>query len=284
MTKVLKGKDVADALSAKIQTEVSKLKEQQITPALAIVRVGQNASDISYERGALKRAEKVGVQVKQYIYEDTISQDQLIREIGMLNDDGDIHGVLIFRPLPDHIDDQAIAEVLSPAKDVDGITSGSLTGVFTGEASGFAPCTARACMELLDYYNIDLSGKKAVVLGRSLVIGKPVAMMLMAKNATVTICHSKTGIDNMCNICRGADIVVAAMGRAEMVDQQYLAEGQIIIDVGINTDEEGHLCGDVKFNSAEGLVQGITPVPGGVGSVTTAVLMLHVVEAVKAAI
>ena len=183
----------------------------------------------------------------------------------------------MFRPLPKHLDEEAACQALDPEKDVDGITDGSMVGVFTGQKKGFPPCTPQACMEILDHYGIDCAGKKAVVIGRSLVVGKPAAMMLIKKNATVTVCHTKT-VD-MPAVCREADILIVAAGRAGVVDKPYFAPGQVVIDVGINVNAEGKLCGDVKFEDAEPIVGAITPVPGGVGSVTTSVLVGHVVEA-----
>ena len=281
MAQLLKGKEVADALTEKISAKVEKLKSAGIEPALAILRVGENPSDLSYERGALKRAEKTGVKVRQFIYDESVSQETLLEEIDQINRDPSIHGVLIFRPLPAGIDDEAVRAALLPEKDVDGITEGSLAGIFTGTHRGCAPCTARACMEILAHYGIDLTGKKTAVLGRSLVIGRPAAMLAMEKNATVTVCHSRTGKEEMKNICKESDILIAAMGKAAMVDADYIKEGQIVLDVGINVNEEGKLCGDVDFDAAEPAAGAITPVPGGVGAVTTAVLMLQTVEAAE---
>ena len=283
MAELLKGKAVADALTEKNIETVERLKAAGVEPTLGIVRIGENPSDMSYERGALKRAEKTGVTVKQFIYDESISEDDFLKEIEKINADECIHGVLIFRPLPKHIDDDKVRNLLVPEKDVDGITDGSLAGIFTGTHKGFAPCTARACMEIASYYGIDFAGKKVAVLGRSLVIGKPVAMMAMEQNATVTTCHSRTGEENTKAICRDSDIVIAAMGRAKMIDGSYFGEGQVVLDVGINVDEDGNLCGDVNFDEAEKTAAAITPVPGGVGAVTTAVLMLQTLEAAERA-
>lgn len=279
MAELLKGKAVADSLTEITKAKAEALKADGITPTLAIVRLGENPGDLSYERGALKRAEQTGVAVKQFVYEADIAQDALIEEIHKINDDDSIHGVLIFRPLPKHIDDKAVCDALAPAKDVDGITAGSMAGVFMDSGEGYPPCTAAACMEILDYYGVELQGKKVTVMGRSLVIGKPVAMMAMKKNATVTICHSKTDIEDFKAAGKNADIVIAALGKAKMIDTERLGSGQVIVDVGINVDEDGKLCGDVNFDEAEPKASMITPVPGGVGSVTTAVLMKHVVNA-----
>ena len=224
MAELLKGKAVADALTEQNIKTVETLKTAGVEPTLAIVRIGENPSDMSYERGALKRAEKTGVTVKQFIYDETIDQKSFLAEIEKINRDDSIHGVLIFRPLPKHISDEAVRNTLVPEKDVDGITDGSLAGIFTGSHRGFAPCTARACMEIAAYNGIDFTGKKVAVLGRSLVIGKPVAMMAMEQNATVTTCHSRTGAEEMKKICRESDIIIAAMGRAKMVNAEYAGD------------------------------------------------------------
>lgn len=279
MAELLKGKAVAGSLTEVNKEKAEQLKAAGIMPTLAIVRLGQNPSDMSYERGALKRAEQTGVAVKQFVFPENMTQDQLIDEIHSINNDESIHGVLIFRPLPKHINDKAVCDALAPEKDMDGITSGSMAGVFMDSGEGYPPCTAAACMEILEHYGVELQGKKVTVMGRSLVIGKPVAMMAMKRNATVTVCHSKTLIDDFKAAGKNADIVIAALGRAKMIGAERLGDGQVIIDVGINVDEDGKLCGDVNFDEAEPKADKITPVPGGVGSVTTAVLMKHVIEA-----
>lgn len=283
MAKILKGKEVADALSEKIQQRIEQLQAQNIFPTLAIIRVGEKPEDLSYERGALKRAEKTGVQVRCYQYEETVSQSRMENEIERICKDPEIHGVLLFRPLPEQIDEAKICRLLDPAKDIDGITEGSLAGVFMATKQGFPPCTARACMEILEHYEIPVRGKRVAVLGRSLVIGKPVAMMMMAADGTVTVCHSKTGLDQMQEICRKADIVIAAMGKAKMIDDSFFSKGQTVLDVGINVDTQGNLCGDVDTEQVQASAGCITPVPGGVGAVTTAVLMLQTVEAAEMA-
>jgi methylenetetrahydrofolate dehydrogenase (NADP+)/methenyltetrahydrofolate cyclohydrolase len=189
--------------------------------------------------------------------------------------------VLLLRPLPDHIDDDAVRNELAAEKDVDGITDKSIAAVFAGGGAGFAPCTPQACLEILDHYGIGAQGKEAVVVGRSLVVGKPAAMMLLARNATVTVAHSRTA--DLRKVTSRADIVVACVGRAEMIGSDYLREGQTVIDVGINATDGGRLVGDVGFEDADGLVDAVTPVPGGVGAVTTSVLMKHVIAAAQRA-
>ncbi|MCD8124220.1 MAG: bifunctional 5,10-methylenetetrahydrofolate dehydrogenase/5,10-methenyltetrahydrofolate cyclohydrolase [Lachnospiraceae bacterium] len=277
MAKILKGAEVVAALNERIIGQVETLDSQGVHPTLGILRVGERGDDISYERGATKRCEKLGVGVKRIVLPADVDQETLMATIQEMNQDESIHGVLMFRPLPKHLDEEAACQALDPEKDVDGITDGSMVGVFTGQKKGFPPCTPQACMEILDHFGVDCKGKKAVVVGRSLVVGKPAAMMLLKKNATVTVCHTKT-VD-MPAVCRDADILIVAAGRAGVVDKEYFVPGQIVIDVGINVNDEGKLCGDVKFEDAEAVVEGVTPVPGGVGTVTTSVLVGHVVEA-----
>lgn len=279
MAKLLKGQPVASEITAAVKAKAEDLRADGAVPTLAIVRVGENPQDLAYEKSAVKRAEKASVEVKKVILPGDVTQEALILEIQKINEDDSIHGVLLFRPLPKHIDEKAVCESLAPKKDVDGITSGSMAGVFMDSDVGYPPCTAAACINILDYYGVELKGSKVTVMGRSLVIGKPVAMMAMRKHATVTVCHSRTRSEDFAEAGRSADIVIAALGRAKMVGADKLGEDQIIIDVGINVDEDGNLCGDVNFDEVEPVANAITPVPGGVGNVTTAILMKHVVDA-----
>ncbi len=277
MARQLLGKEVTAALNEKIKSRAAALKEKGVEPTLGIIRVGEREDDLSYERGAVKRCETLGVACKKILLPADVTQEVLMDAVRQVNEDDSIHGVLIFRPLPRHLDEEAVIRALDPAKDVDGITDGSMVGVFAGREQGFPPCTPQACMEILDHYQIDCTGKKAVVVGRSLVVGKPAAMMLLKKNATVTVCHTRT--KDMPSVVKEADIVIVAAGRAGVVDDRYVSPGQIIIDVGINVNDQGRLCGDVAYDKVEPIVEAITPVPGGVGSVTTSVLVGHVVEA-----
>ena len=279
MAKLLDGKEVAAALKEAMVKNVEALKAKGVTPTLGIVRVGEKPADLSYEKGATKTCGDVGVAVKNYVLPETASQDDLLKVIKEVNADTSVHGVLLFRPLPKQIDDNVIRAALLPAKDMDGITDGSMAGLYSGSGQGFAPCTAESCIRILDHFNIDVSGKKAVVLGRSTVIGKPVALLLLEKNATVTICHSKT--KDLPKTVSEADIVVVAMGRALSVGKEYFRAGQYVVDVGVNPKPNGEkgICGDVKFDEAEPVVAGISPVPGGVGSVTTCMLVNHVIAA-----
>ena len=277
MAKQLLGKEVTASLNERIKAQVAELQAKGVNPTLGIIRVGENPSDISYEKGATKRCETLGVACEKILLPEDVSQDELLAVIDKVNKDDKIHGVLLFRPLPKHLNQAVIENALDPAKDVDCMTDGSMSGVFTGKKVGFPPCTPQACMEILDHYGIDCTGKKAVVIGRSLVVGKPAAMMLIKKNATVTVCHTRT-VD-MPSVAREADIIIVAAGRAGVVGAEYVKPGQVIIDVGINMNAEGKLCGDVDYAAVEPIVEAITPVPGGVGSVTTSVLVGHVVEA-----
>ena len=290
MAKRLLGKEVNEALVASLQTRTAALREKGITPCLGIIRLGENPSDLSYEKGATKRAEEVGVAVKNYILPENATKEEVLAVIDEVNADASVHGVLMFRPLPKHLkaDQDEICNRLAPCKDVDSMTHMSNAGVFEGQDLGYAPCTPAACMEILDHYGIDCKGKNAVVIGRSLVVGKPVAMMLMAKNATVTICHTRTV--NTAEICRNADIIVSAAGVLNSLTKDFVREGQIVIDVSMNWNPEkittkgkGGMSGDAVFEEVEPIVEAITPVPGGVGAVTTSVLMKHVVEAAEKA-
>ena len=282
MAKLLKGAPVAAALSEQMTAEVDELKRQGINPTLAVLRVGERADDLAYERGAMKRCASVGVNVRNVVLPADVDSGRFFSALEELNRDPAVHGILMFRPLPKQLDGERARRTLAPEKDVDGCTDGSLAGVFTNTALGFPPCTAQAAMEILKYYGVELKGKRVAVIGRSLVIGRPVAMMLMHANATVTICHTRT-VDVPAST-READIIVAASGQMESVDAKYLKNGQTVIDVGIGWNEaKQKLCGDVCFEEAEPIVDAITPVPGGVGSVTSAVLCKHVVEAAKRA-
>ena len=290
MAKLLLGKEVTDALNADLQTRTAALREKGIAATLGIIRVGANPSDLSYEKGAVKRAELVGVEVKKFELPEDASKEDVIAVIDQVNADDTVHGVLMFQPFPKHLRPFAseICNRLDPKKDMDCLTDLSNSGVYQSRNDlGYAPCTPAACMEILDYYGIDCTGKNAVVIGRSLVVGKPAAMMLLKKNATVTVCHTKT--KNIADICRNADILVSAAGVLNSLTADFVRPGQIVIDVSINWDANkpnargtlGAIAGDAKFDEVEPIVEAITPVPGGVGSVTTSVLMKHVVEAAE---
>ena len=280
MANLLKGKDVATHINEQSIKDVELLKSKNIIPTLAILRVGDKPSDISYEKNAIKKANEIGIETKSIVLDDNVSYDEFYSALDSLNNDNLIHGILMLRPLPDYLDNEKARLSIKAEKDVDGCSNASLAGVFTKSNIGFAPCTAQAAIEILDYYSIDVTGKNIVVIGRSLVVGKPLAVMLTNRNATVTICHTKT--KDLQSISKKADIVIAAMGKAEILDASYFSKDQIVIDVGINySQEKQKLCGDILFDEVEQIVDSITPVPGGVGSVTTSVLLNHVVKAAK---
>ena len=281
----IKGMDVAAAINERIKEGLAKLPEGARMPKLAIIRVGERPDDMSYERGATKRMATVGIDCESFVFPGDISNEDFVKEFDKINEDENVDGILMLRPLPKQIDEVAITKRIAWEKDVDCISPTNMAKLFMGDSDGFAPCTPEAVIEMLDYSGMPLSGKNAVVIGRSMVVGKPLSMLLLKKNCTVTICHTRT-VD-MPAICRKADIVVAAAGKAYMVDETFATEGttKAMVDVGINWDEEkGKLCGDISTDRVmEAMANDdeafITPVPGGVGSVTTSVLASHVFEA-----
>lgn len=279
MATLLKGAPVVAAMNEESARRCAALKEKGIVPTLAVVRVGARPDDLSYERGVTKRCDAVGVAVRQFLLPEDATQEQLLAVLDEVNRDSSIHGCLLFRPLPKGMDDETVRAALAPEKDVDGITDVSLAGVFSGTKHGFPPCTAQACAEILDYYQVPLSGARVTVVGRSLVVGKPAAMLLDKRNATVTICNSRTR--DLPSICREADVVVVAMGKRGFLGGDCFRAGQTVVDVGIHMGDDGKLCGDVRFAEAEPVVDAITPVPGGVGTVTNSVMVRHVIEAAE---
>lgn len=283
MATILKGAPVAEALTARTAELSAALREKGVTPTLAILRVGERPEDLSYERGALKRCAAAGVEVRSVVLPPDVSQGAFMQALETLNRDDAVHGILMMRPLPAPLDNEAARKALLPAKDVDGVTDGSLAGVFTGGGEGFAPCTAQAVVELLKFYGVPLKGAHAVVAGRSLVVGRPAAMLLMAEGATVTICHS--GTKDLAAQTRRGDIVVAAIGKMGFLGAEHFGPRATVVDVGIHMDPAiGKLRGDVRFDEAEPVVSAITPVPGGLGAVTTAVLVSHVAQAAEKAL
>lgn len=277
MSKLLLGKPVADNLTSKIIEQVENMKNKGVEPKLQIIRVGNREDDLAYEKGALSRMKKCGIRVDVKELDESIAQEDFIRELENSNKDKSVHGILIFRPLPKHLSEDVIKNVISPEKDIDCFSPANVAKITEGDSSGFAPCTPSAVVEILDFYNIDITGKNIAIVGRSMVVGKPLSLLLLHRNATVTICHSRT--KNLPEIASRADIVVAAIGKAKMIDDKYIGENAIVIDVGINVDENGKLCGDVDFEICEAKASMITPVPKGVGSVTTSVLANNLMKA-----
>lgn len=270
---LLYGADTAEKIKAEISGKLSELKGY--IPTLGIVRIGSNSADISYEKGAVKKMESLSLKTKVFEFDENISSEDFIEEFKKINEDDEIDGILLFRPLPEHIDEKKVIEVLDERKDLDGISYKNIAKVFAGDESGFAPCTAKAVIKILESNNIELEGKNVVVLGRSMVIGKPVAMLAIQKNATVTLCHSKTA--GLKKVCKNADVLIVAIGRAKMINDDYIGEDAVVIDVGINFFE-GKLCGDVDLENVKNAAMA-TPVPKGVGAVTTSVLAQHLVIA-----
>lgn len=279
MSVIMKGSEVAAVMKKKLQQETLDLKEKNILPHLGIVRVGARPDDLAYERGAKKTMKSIGVTCTVFEFPEEIEQKLFEHEFKKVNDNPDIHGILLFRPLPKHLDEEPLKVMINPLKDVDCMSSVNISKIFSGDESGYAPCTPEAVIELLDYYNIELSGSKVAVMGRSMVVGKPLSMLLLKKNATVTICHTRT--KKMEQVCHDADIVVAAVGKAKVVNELFIGDGAIVVDVGINMDEEGKLCGDVYYEKVVDKTTYITTVPGGVGSVTSSVLAKHVIRGAK---
>ena len=277
MAQLLLGKEVTASLNEEIRRKVAQLNEQGVTPKLGIVRIGEREDDISYERGATKRCETLGVAFEKFLLPADASEEEVLKVIQAVNEDDSIHGVLLFRPLPRHLNEDKIVNALAVEKDVDGITDLSMASVFMGRGAGYAPCTPSACMRILDHYGIDCTGKKAVVIGRSNIVGLPVSKLLLDANATVTMAHSRTR--NLAEVTRGAEILVVAIGRPKFVTAEMVSPGAVVIDVGVNRDPEtGKLCGDVDFAAIEPKASVITPVPGGVGPMTICCLMENTIE------
>lgn len=274
---LLKGAAVSSALCEEIKAYLEEL--EGYIPTLAIIRVGDRPDDVSYAKGAMKKLDSFGLRAKLYEYPADISDADFKKKFQAINEDRNIDGILLLRPLPRQICERDIEEMIDPKKDLDGISPVNTAKVFSGDTSGFAPCTAEAVVETLKKYHISIQGKRVTIVGRSMVVGKPLSMLLIKENATVTICHTKT-VD-LKEECRRAEILVACAGQAKMLDGSFVGDGAIVLDVGINVDENGKLCGDVDFASLEGIAEKATPVPGGIGAVTTAVLAKHLVQAAK---
>lgn len=274
---VLKGAAVSAVIREQVSEMLTDLGGQ--VPKLAIVRVGEKPDDMSYERGAMKKMENFGLRVQSYVYPEEISDEAFKAEFAKINEDPDVTGILLLRPLPKQICEKDIEQMIDPEKDLDGISPVNIAKVFAGDSTGFAPCTAEAVIEVLKANQIPIEGKRVTIVGRSMVVGKPLSMLMVKENATVTICHTRT--KDLKGTCRNAEILVAAAGRAKMLNQEYVGQDAVVMDVGINVDENGKLCGDVDYDSIQELASMATPVPGGVGAVTTAVLAKHLVQAAQ---
>lgn len=272
----LRGKKVSDGIKEYVTKELETLS---FVPKLAIVRVGENPDDMSYERGATKKLKSFDLDVASYVFPQDISDEDFKKAFKDINEDDEVTGILLLRPLPLTINEKDIENMIDPKKDLDGISPINIAKVFEGDTTGFSPCTAEAVIEVLKAYDIELTGKRVTVVGRSMVVGKPVSMLLLKENATVTMTHTRT-VD-LKKTCSDAEIVIAAAGRAKMLNSDYCGQDAVMIDVGINVDENGKLCGDVDYATLDGKASAATPVPGGVGTVTTAVLAKHLIQAAK---
>lgn len=272
----LRGKKVSDGIKEYVSKELETLS---FVPKLAIVRVGENPDDMSYERGATKKLKSFGLDVASYVFPQDISDEAFKKAFKDINEDDEVTGILLLRPLPRPINEKDIENMIDPKKDLDGISPINIAKVFAGDTTGFSPCTAEAVIEVLKAYDIELTGKRVTVVGRSMVVGKPVSMLLLKENATVTMTHTRT-VD-LKKTCSDAEIVVAAAGRAKMLNSDYCGQDAVMIDVGINVDDNGKLCGDVDYSTLDGKASAATPVPGGVGTITTAVLAKHLIQAAK---
>lgn len=272
----LRGKKVSDGIKEYVSKELETLS---FVPKLAIVRVGENPDDMSYERSATKKLKSFGLDVASYVFPQDISDEDFKKAFKDINEDDEVTGILLLRPLPLTINEKDIENMIDPKKDLDGISPINIAKVFAGDTTGFSPCTAEAVIEVLKAYDIELTGKRVTVVGRSMVVGKPVSMLLLKENATVTMTHTRT-VD-LKKTCSDAEIVIAAAGRAKILNSDYCGQDAVMIDVGINVDENGKLCGDVDYATLDGKASAATPVPGGVGTVTTAVLAKHLIQAAK---
>ena len=272
----LRGKKVSDGIKEYVSKELETLS---FVPKLAIVRVGENPDDMSYERGATKKLKSFGLDVASYVFPQDISDEDFKKAFKDINEDDEVTGILLLRPLPRTINEKDIENMIDPKKDLDGISPINIAKVFAGDTTGFSPCTAEAVIEVLKAYDIELTGKRVTVVGRSMVVGKPVSMLLLKENATVTMTHTRT-VD-LKKTCSDAEIVIAAAGRAKMLNSDYCGQDAVMIDVGINVDDNGKLCGDVDYSTLDDKASAATPVPGGVGTITTAVLAKHLIQAAK---
>lgn len=270
---------MAAELCEKVSAGVARLREQGITPTVAIVRVGERPADVSYERGFAKRAQSLGIRVERLLLPETVGEQELISVLENINADVQIHGCLLFRPLPEHLSTPAVLSALCPEKDIDAMTSASMGGLMVRGTHGFPPCTATACMELLEYYQVELQGRNVVMVGAGTTVGMPTAILLMNRGATVSVCNIYTDPKRMMELCRGADLIISAAGKAGLIGRDHLSPGQVVIDVGLSLGSDGKLHGDVDFEAAEPIVAAITPVPGGVGAVTSTVLAAHTIQA-----
>lgn len=276
MATLIDGKKVSATLKEELKEQVAKLKEQGIKITLAVIQVGEDKASSVYVGNKQKACAYIGIESLAYHLPDTVEEKELLDLIEKLNQDEAVNGILVQLPLPKHIDEDKVIKAISPAKDVDGFHPQSVGALSIGQ-KGFVSCTPAGIIELLKRYDIDISGKECVVIGRSNIVGKPMALLLLRENGTVTICHSRT--KDLRKVTKRADILIVAIGKPKFIDGSYMKEGAVVIDVGIHRNENNKLCGDVDFDSAKEKASYITPVPGGVGPMTIAMLMYNCVQA-----
>ncbi len=279
--KIISGKEVAEHVTAELRTKVETLKEEnKRLPKLVIIRVGEKPDDLSYQRGAVKRMDMIGIIHEEIHFDENVSKEEFYNIFDGINNDEGVDGILVLRPLPKHLDENKLIHTINPAKDIDAISPVSLGKIMIGDRNSFAPCTAAGVIEMLKIAGIKISGKRVTIIGRSNVVGRPLALLFISEDATVTVCHSFT--EDVKQTAKNAEILVASCGKAKLINSEYVAENSVVIDVGINIDENGKLCGDVDMNDIEAVAAACTPVPGGVGAVTTSMLAKQVVLAYEA--
>jgi len=279
MAERLAGAPVAEALCRQIELGTRRLSEQGVVPMVSIVRVGERPADLSYERGFTKRAQSLGIQVSRFLLPENVTEEELIRTLRMINEDDHIHGCLLFRPLPEHLNTPAVLAALRPEKDIDSMTGASMGGLMVRGVGGFPPCTAAACMELLHYYKVELKGRHVVMVGSGVTVGMPTAILLLNEGATVSVCNIFTDPERMKQLCRSADVIISAAGKAGLITKDHVSPGQTVVDIGLSLGSDGKLHGDVDFAAVEPIVAAVTPVLGGVGAVTSTVLAAHTMQA-----
>lgn len=279
MGMLLSGIPVSEELCCRVRAGTARLREHGVVPTMGIVRVGARPEDISYERGATKRAQSLGVAVARTLLPEDVEEQELIEVLRDVNESPRVHGCLLFRPLPPHLNTPAVLSILRPEKDIDSMTGASMGGLMVQGAAGFPPCTAAACLELLQHYQITLPGKNIVIVGTGVTVGMPTAILLMNQGATVSACNIFTDPKWMQELCQKADIIISAAGKAGLIGREHVRAGQVVVDVGVSPGPDGQLRGDVDYDQVQPIVAAITPVPGGVGAVTSTVLSAHTVKA-----
>lgn len=279
--KIISGKEVAEHITAELKNKVEALKKNnKRLPKLVIIRVGEKPDDLSYQRGAVKRMDMIGIVHEEVHFEENISKEEFYNKFATINNDETVDGILVLRPIPKHLDENRLIHTINPAKDIDAISPVSLGRLMVGDKKSFAPCTAAGVIEMLKFAGVKMSGKRVTIIGRSNVVGRPLALLFISEDATVTVCHSLT--EDVKNTAKNAEILVASCGKAKLINSEYVAENAVVIDVGINFDENGKLCGDVDINDIEAVAAVCTPVPGGVGAVTTSMLAKQLLLAYEA--